>query len=238
MLCFAERPDRLNKHAKVVLTYADGDANGMVLLFNMSPPDWSIACDKSGRMGENGNDPTWRYYVVLKLEDKKTIVSEVAEVAKQAVSLIAAEYSGLTVSQLTGLRKSARQQGVYMRVVRNTLARRALEGTQFACMQSELVGPLVLAFSTDHPGAAARIIKDFVKDNEKLKVKALAIESKLLPPSGLNALASLPTRDEAIAQLMSVMQAPITKLVRTMAEPHAKLVRTLAAIRDAKQSAA
>ena len=137
--------------------------------------------------------------MVLKLDDKKAIVNEVADVAKQAVSLIAAEYSGLTVSQLTGLRKSARASGVYMRVVRNTLARRALEGTQFACMQQELVGPLLLAFSKEDPGAAARLIRDFVKDNEKLKVKALAIESQLLPPEGLTKLASLPTRDEAIA---------------------------------------
>jgi large subunit ribosomal protein L10 len=176
--------------------------------------------------------------VVLKLEDKKAIVSEVANVAKQAVSLIAAEYSGLTVGQLTGLRKSARESGVYMRVVRNTLARKALEGTQFACMQQELVGPLVLAFSTEHPGAAARIFKEFVKSNEKLKVRALAIENQLLPPEGLNTLASLPTRDEGSALLMSVMKAPIGKLVRTMAEPHAKLVRTIAAIRDAKEAAA
>jgi len=125
-----------------------------------------------------------------------------------------------------------------MRVVRNTLARRAIEGTQFACMQQELVGPLVLAFSKDHPGAAARIIRDFIKDNEKLKVKALALENQLLPASGLATLANLPTRDEGIAQLMSVMKAPITKLVQTMAEPHAKLVRTIAAIRDAKEAAA
>lgn len=174
--------------------------------------------------------------MVLKLEDKKTIVSEVAGVAKRALSLVAAEYSGLTVAQLTGLRKSARDSGVYIRVVRNTLARRALEGTQFACMQSELVGPLILAFSTEDPGAAARLIKDFVKDNEKLKVRALAIENQLLPAEGLQQLASLPTRDEGIALLMSVMKAPITKLVRTMAEPHAKLVRTFAAVRDAKQA--
>ncbi len=176
--------------------------------------------------------------MVLKLEDKKTIVNEVAGVAKQAISLIAAEYSGLTVAQLTRLRKSARESGVYMRVVRNTLARRALEGTAFACIQQALVGPLLLAFSNDDPGAAARLIKEFVKENEKLKVKALAIDSQLLPPESLNALASLPTRDEAIAQLMSVMLAPITKLVRTLVEPHAKLVRTVAAVRDAKQSAA
>lgn len=176
--------------------------------------------------------------MVLKLQDKKAIVDEVAVVAKQAVSLVAAEYAGLTVGQLTALRKSARESGVYMRVVRNTLARRALEGTQFACMQDVLVGPLVLAFSQEHPGAAARLIKEFVKSNEKLKVKALALENKLLGAEGLEQLASLPTRDEAIAQLMSVMLAPITKFVRTLAEPHAKLVRTVAAVRDKKQSAA
>jgi large subunit ribosomal protein L10 len=176
--------------------------------------------------------------VVLKLEDKKTIVSEVAVVAKQALSLVAAEYSGLTVAQLTELRKSMREAGVHMRVVRNTLARRALEGTNFACIQPELVGPLVLAFSNDNPGAAARLIKEFVKTNDKLKVKAIAIDNQLLPASGLNILASLPTRDEAISQLMSVMLAPITKLARTLTEPHAKLVRTIAAIRDQKQSAA
>lgn len=176
--------------------------------------------------------------MVLKLEDKKAIVSEVAGVAKQASSLVAAEYSGLTVAQLTALRKSAREAGVYMRVVRNTLARRALEETQFACMHQALVGPLVLAFSQEDPGAAARLIKEFIKSNEKLKVKALAIDRQLLPPEGLNRLADLPTRDQAIAQLMSVMIAPVTKLVRTMAEPHAKLVRTIAAICDKKQSAA
>ena len=138
--------------------------------------------------------------MVLKLDDKKTIVSEVAVVAKQALSLIAAEYSGLTVAQLTQLRKSAREAGVHMRVVRNTLARRALEGTSFACMQEALVGPLILAFSNENPGAAARLIKEFVKTNDKLKVKALAIDNQLLPPEGLNTLASLPTRDEGIAQ--------------------------------------
>src|SRR5690349_5373831 len=118
--------------------------------------------------------------MVLKLEDKKTIVNEVAGVAKQAVSLIAAEYSGLTVAQLTRLRKSARESSVYIRVVRNTLAKRALEETPFACMQEVLVGPLFLAFSKEDPGAAARLMRDFVKDNDKLKVKALAIEGQLL----------------------------------------------------------
>lgn len=175
--------------------------------------------------------------MVLKLEDKKTIVNEVAVVAKQALSLVAAEYSGLTVGQLTGLRKTARESGVYMRVVRNTLARRAVEGTPFACVQDELVGPLVLAFSQEDPGAAARLMKAFAKDNEKLKVRIVAIDGQMIP-NGLDKLASLPTRLEAIAQLMSVMNAPITKFVRTLAEPHAKLVRTVAAVRDQKQSAA
>ncbi len=180
----------------------------------------------------------WRYEVVLKLDGKKAIVSEIAEVAQRAISLVAAEYSGLTVSQLTRLRKLARLNGVYVRVVRNTLARRAFEGTQFACAQAELIGPLLLAFSTEDPGAAARLCRDFVKENEKFQVKALVIDSQLLPAKDLDKLANLPTRLEAIAQLMSVMKAPITKLVRTMAEPHAKLVRTLAAVRDAKQAAA
>ena len=176
--------------------------------------------------------------MVLKLEDKKAVVNEVAEIAKQAVSLIAAEYSGLTVSKLTLLRKSARTAGVYMHVVRNTLARRALEGTQFTCIQPALVGPLLLAFSKEDPGAAARLFKDFVKENEHFKIKALVIDNQLLSPKDLNKLASLPTRLEAIAQFMSVLNAPITKLVRTLAEPHAKLVRTLAAVRDVKQAAA
>ena len=176
--------------------------------------------------------------MTLRLEGKKAIVAEVAEVAKQATSVIAAEYSGLTVLQLTTLRKSARDAGVYMRVVRNTLARRAFEGTDFACMQPALVGPLLLAFSKDEPGAAARIMKEFAKTADKLKVIALSIDGKLLPASDLNALATLPTRDEAISQLMSVMLAPVTKLVCTLVAPHSKLVRTIAAIRDQKENAA
>jgi large subunit ribosomal protein L10 len=176
--------------------------------------------------------------VTLRLEDKKAIVAEVALVAKDATSVIAAEYNGLTVAQLTSLRKSAREAGVYMRVVRNTLASRAFEGTSFVCMQPALVGPLLLAFSKDEPSAGARLIKDFVKTNEKLKVTALSIDGKLLPATDLAALASLPTRNEAISQLMSVMLGPITKFVRTLAEPHSKFVRTLAAVRDQKQQQA
>lgn len=173
----------------------------------------------------------------LTLEAKKAVVAEVHEVAKTAHSAVAAEYSGLTVADMTRLRVNARNSGVYMRVVRNTLARRALEDTGFACMREKLEGPLVLAFSKEEPGAAARVIKNFSKENDKLVVKLVSVEGKLLEPKAIDMLASLPTRDEAIAQLMSVMIAPISKLVRTLAEPHARLVRTLGAIRDQKQAA-
>jgi large subunit ribosomal protein L10 len=176
--------------------------------------------------------------VALKLEDKKAIVAEVAEVAASAYSAIAAEYRGMTVAQITALRVKARQAGVYLRVVRNTLARRALENTEFACMQESLTGPLILAFSQEDPGAAARIIGDFAKTNDKLVVKILSIGGKVLPSSQLDVLAKMPTRDQAISILMGVMKAPISKFVRTLAEPHAKLARTVAAIRDQKQQAA
>jgi len=175
--------------------------------------------------------------VPLSLETKKAVVAEVHEVAKTAHSAVAAEYIGLTVAQMTNLRVQARNSGVYVRVVRNTLARRALEDTGFACMQEKLQGPLVLAFSKEEPGAAARVIKSFSKDNDKLVVKLVSVEGKLLEPTALDMLASLPTRDEAIAQLMSVLIAPVSKFVRTLAEPHARLVRTLGAIRDQKQAA-
>lgn len=174
--------------------------------------------------------------MALNLDDKKAIVAEVAGVAASAHSAIAAEYSGLSAAQMTQLRADARSQGVYLRVVRNTLARRALEGTDFACMQPVLVGPLVLAFSREEPGAAARVVKAFAKTNERFAVKVIAVGGKLLDASGLERLASMPTKEQAIAMLMGVMKAPIGKFVRTMAEPHAKLARTLAAVRDAKQA--
>ncbi|MDX1514164.1 MAG: 50S ribosomal protein L10 [Gammaproteobacteria bacterium] len=173
----------------------------------------------------------------LTLESKKAVVAEVHEVASAAHSAVAAEYIGLTVAQMTDLRVQARNSGVYLRVVRNTLARRALENTDFACMRDGLAGPLVLAFSREEPSAAARVIKEFSKSNDKLVVKLVSVDGRLLGPEGLEKLASLPTRDEAIAQLMSVMQAPIATFVRTLAEPYAMLVRTIGAIRDQKQAA-
>lgn len=174
--------------------------------------------------------------MTLKLEDKKAIVAEVEGVASKALAAVTVEYRGLTVVQMTRLRSEARKQGVYLRVVRNTLARRAVENTAFVCLQEMLVGPLMLAFSLNEPGAAARLIKNFSKEYEKLVVKALVFEGKLLSANDLDRLASLPTRDEALSQLMAVMKAPISKFVRTLAEPPAKMARTFAALRDQKQS--
>jgi large subunit ribosomal protein L10 len=176
--------------------------------------------------------------VSLNLKQKQTIVADVAKVAQQAQAAITTEYSGLTVAEMTELRKAARETGVYVRVVRNTLARRALENTHFACMREGLVGPLVLMFSPEDPGAAARVVETFTKSTNKLVVKGVAIGGKLLDPSSIKSLANLPTRDQAIGLLMAVMKAPISRLVRTLAEPPAKLARTLAAIRDQKQAAA
>lgn len=175
--------------------------------------------------------------MALRLDDKKAVVEEVSAIAAKAHSAVAAEYRGLSVEKLTELRKTARSSGVYLRVVKNTLARRAVEGTEFACMQEGLVGPLILAFSLEDPGAAGRVIADFVKANDKLVVKLVAIGGKQYGAAELDRLAKLPTKDQAIAILMGTMKAPVEKFVRTLAEPHAKLVRTVAAIRDQKQAA-
>ena len=173
----------------------------------------------------------------LNLEQKKSVVAEVAEVAGRAHSAIAAEYRGLTVEEMTELRVKARDTGVYLRVVKNSLARRAIDGTDFSCMQDGLVGPLVLAFSMEDPGSAARLIKDFSKDHVKLETKLVSVSGQLLAASDLERLAKLPTKDQAISTLMAVMKAPIEKFVRTLNEPHGKLVRTVAAVRDQKQAA-
>jgi large subunit ribosomal protein L10 len=176
------------------------------------------------------------YHVALSLDQKKAVVAEVSEVAANAHSAIAAEYIGLSVEAMTGLRAKARESAVYMRVVKNTLARRALAGTEFECMSESLTGPLVYAFSQEDPGAAARVISDFAKSNDKLVVKIVSIGGKLLAPEDIKRLANMPTKDQAISMLMSVMKAPIEKFVRTLNEPTAKLVRTVAAVRDQKQS--
>ena len=175
--------------------------------------------------------------MALNLEDKKALVAEVAEVAKTAQSVVAAEYRGLTVGQMTELRSKARKSGVYMRVVKNTLARKALAGTSFESVGPQLKGPLVLAFSKDDPGAAARVVKDFAKANEKLKATLVSLGGQVLPAGELEKVASLPTREQALSMLLGVMKAPIQKFVGTLAAPGSKLVRTIAAVRDQKQAA-
>lgn len=175
--------------------------------------------------------------MALTFEQKKLVVAEVSEVASKALSAVGAEYRGLTVDQMTAMRVKARESGVYLKVVKNTLAKRALAETEFACMSDVLTGPLVLAFSLDDPGAAARLMRDFAKDFAKLEVKAVALGGNLMGASDLDRVASLPTKDEAIAQLMSVMQAPVVKLARTLNEVPSKLVRVVAAVRDQKQAA-
>lgn len=174
----------------------------------------------------------------LNLDDKKALVAEVSAVAATAQSLVAAEYRGLTVTQMTDLRTKARSQGVYLRVVKNTLARKAVAGTAFENIAPVLKGPLLLAFSKDDPGAAARVFKAFAKDHDKLVTKAVSLGGQLLPGKDLDRVASLPTRDQALAMLMGVMKAPIQKLAGTLSAGPSKLVRTLAAVRDARQAAA
>ncbi len=176
--------------------------------------------------------------MALNLEDKKSIVAEVTIIAASAHSAIAAEYRGLTVDEMTDLRVKARNEGVYLRVVKNSLVKRAVEGTEFECMQESLVGPLIMAFSQEDPGAAARLVKNFSKENDRLIAKVIAVGGEILPVEQLDALSKLPNREQAIALLMAVMKAPVEKFVRTLNEPHAKFVRTVAAVRDQKQASA
>ncbi len=167
--------------------------------------------------------------MALRLEDKKAFVQEVNTVAGNSVTAVAAEYRGLSVAEMTELRKEARNAGVYLRVVKNTLARRAVEGTDFECMQDTLKGPILLAFAKDDPGAAARVINDFAAGHEALRAVSLSTGGQLLPATDLKRLAELPTLDQARAMLLGVMMAPMSKLARTLAEPPAMLARTLSA---------
>jgi large subunit ribosomal protein L10 len=175
--------------------------------------------------------------MALRLEDKKALVAEVNEVATGALSAIAADYRGMTVEQMTEFRAKARDENVYVRVVKNTLAKRAIDGTEFECLADSLTGPIVLAFSKDDPGAAARIVKDFAKTCEQLVTQAVAIGGMAYPASDLDRLAKLPTLDQGRAQLLGLLLAPAGKSVRTIAEPQAKFVRLLAAYRDQQQAA-
>ena len=167
--------------------------------------------------------------MALRLEDKKAFVKEVSAVAGESLSAVVAEYRGLSVAEMTELRKEARGADVYLRVVKNTLARRAFKGTDFECLEDSLKGPVLLAFAKDDPGAAATVIKDFAKEHEALQAVSLSLGGQLLPASDLAKLAELPTLDQARAMLLGVMIAPMSKLVRTLAEPPAMLARTLSA---------
>mgnify|MGYP000087703232 CR=1 FL=1 len=167
----------------------------------------------------------------LSLDEKKAVVAEVADVASSAHSAVAADYRGLTVFEMTDLRQKARAQNVYLKVVKNTLARRAVEGTEFECMSEGLTGPLMLAFSTEDPGSAARVIKEYAKTTSRLEVRAVAIGGQVYGAHELDRVASLPTRDEALAQLAGTLRAPLDKFARTLNEVPGKLVRTVEAIR-------
>ena len=175
--------------------------------------------------------------MALAIQDKKQIVAEVNETASNALSLVIADARGVNVTDMTGLRKLARENNVELRVIRNTLAKRAFDETEFDCVNEALVGPSIFGFSMEDPGAASRLVKDYVKSNDKLITKLFAVGGEVYDASELERLSSLPTYDQSIAMLMGVMKAPIEKFVRTLAEPHTKLVRSFAAVRDAKQAA-
>ena len=154
--------------------------------------------------------------MALNLSQKQEVVAELADVAAKAHSLVAAEYAGTTVSQMTAMRKKARETGVYLKVVKNTLAVRAVAGTEFEVVQDKLVGPLLYAFSTEEPGAAGRLIKEFAKGNDKLQPKVVSVGGQLYPASHVEVLASLPTRDQALAMLARVLAEPATMFARAV----------------------
>jgi large subunit ribosomal protein L10 len=174
--------------------------------------------------------------VGLNLDDKKTVVAEVSAEVANAQSIIVAEYRGLKVVDLTNLRANARKSGVYLRVAKNTLVRRAIAGTPFEGLSAQLVGPLIYGISTD-PVAAAKLLNDFAKGNDKLAIKIGAMPNYVMDAAGVKALATMPSRDELLAKLLGTMQAPITQFVRTLNEVPTKFVRGLAAVRDAKETA-
>lgn len=176
--------------------------------------------------------------MALNLEDKKAIVAEVNGTASNALSLVIADARGVNVTDMTALRAKAREDKVDLRVVRNTLAKRAFEGTEFECVTDALSGPSLFGFSMEDPGAAARLFKDFAKENESFEVKALSVSGQLLDKGQLDVLAKLPTREQALGQLASVMIAPVAKLVRTFNEVPTKVTRVVAAVKDQKQSEA
>lgn len=172
----------------------------------------------------------------LNLEQKKAVVADVGTQVADAQAIVLAEYRGLGVTEMTKLRVEARKSGVYLRVLKNTLVRRAVEGTPFSGLASEMVGPLVFGISAD-PVAAAKVMNDFAKANEKFVIKAGGMRNQVLDAKGVQALATMPSREELLAKLLGTMQAPVAKFVRTLNEVPTKFVRGLAAVRDQKQAA-
>tara|TARA_B100002052_G_scaffold260192_1_gene253228 strand:- start:12394 stop:12921 length:528 start_codon:yes stop_codon:yes gene_type:complete len=175
--------------------------------------------------------------MAMSFQAKQAMVAEVSDVATRAHSAVLAEYRGLTAGQMDRLRIDARHGGAYLKVIKNNLAKLALKGTEYECMSEAFKGPVILGFSLEDPGAAARVMSDFAKSHDALKVTALSFNGQLLPGEQLDRLAKLPTRDEALSQLMRVMKAPIDKMARTTREPVAKTARAMAAVRDQKQAA-
>jgi len=176
--------------------------------------------------------------VAIRLEDKKAIVAEVNETAGTALSVVMADYRGVTAGDMTALRAKARAENVRLKVVRNNLTKIAIRGTEFECIDEALVGPTILAFSMEDPGAAARLLKDFAKGNDKFEIKGLAFGGELMGAEQLDRLATLPTLHEALTKLAIVTQAPVTKLVRTLNDIPGRVTRVVAAVRDQKQDAA
>ena len=172
----------------------------------------------------------------LNLDDKKAVVAEVSAKVAGAQSIIVAEYRGLEVGKITVLRAQARQSGVYLRVLKNTLVRRAVTGTPFEGLKDAMVGPLIYGISTD-PVAAAKTLHEFAKGNDKLVIKAGAMPNYVMDAEGVKALATMPSREELLSRLLGTMQAPVAQFVRTLNEVPTKFVRGLAAVRDAKEAA-
>jgi large subunit ribosomal protein L10 len=173
----------------------------------------------------------------LSLEQKQAVVSEVAAQLAKAQAVIVAEYRGLDVARVTQLRAKARKSGLYLRVLKNTLARRAVKGTPFEQLSDQMVGPLMYGIASD-PVAGAKVIAEFAKENELFVIRGGAMANTRMSDKDVKALALLPSREELLAKLMGTMQAPVAKLVRTMNEVPGKFVRTLAAYRDSKEQAA
>jgi len=174
--------------------------------------------------------------VSLNRKEKAVVIEDVTTQVATAQSIVVAEYRGLDVASVTVLRKNARASGVYLRVLKNSLARKAIAGTPFEALSTKLVGPLIYAISAD-PVAAAKVLSAFAKDNEKLAIKAGALPNSVLDVNGVKALATMPSRDELLSKLLGTMQAPIAQFVRTLNEVPTKFVRGLAAVRDQKQAA-